>query len=68
MSNAAGGLIAELEELITARLVLVLLPTQTALARKGEHELANTIAVGVRDIGMNVARIVSRYEVHSKRR
>jgi len=62
--NAAKGLLLdELEELVVARLLLVLAPVRRRLLDDGALRLADAVGIAVRDIRHNLAQILSSYDI-----
>ncbi len=51
---------------VTARLLLILLPVHNHLREKGCEDLIEAVQVGVRDVKLNLSKVLTRYEIHRK--
>jgi len=65
-SDARMKLVAELEDLVTVRLVMVLVPALEALGARGDEEFAQFLGQFAIDLKDNLEWLVSRYEIHLK--
>jgi hypothetical protein len=67
--TARAELIGELDQFVTARLALVLLPVRDRLLRDGRMAMADAVRCAAGDIAANLELIVDRYEIehHTKR-
>lgn len=57
----------ELDQFVTARLVLILLPVREQLRSDGRLDVARVVEHCARDIGFNIAKLLERYDVQPKR-
>jgi hypothetical protein len=63
LSNQERLLVGELEVLMRARLLLILLPVRSWLLRDNRASLAEVIEAALHDIRPNLERIIASYQV-----
>ena len=68
MRNGYDLLTNEVATFVEGRLLMVVFPVRAALQAAGLRDLGEAVEMGVRDITLNVAKIVSGYEVKVKKR
>ena len=56
----------ELEMLVRGRLLLILLPVRKQLECQARISLADAVEIGVRDVGLNIGRILKSYAIEEK--
>ena len=67
-SEGSKALTRDLTSFVTGRLALILLPVRHILREQGLGNLAGAVQIAVRDIDLNMRKIVAEYSVGGKER